>query len=216
MKHYPKWKQTKMRGRLKEGGNQGKNWLLSDADDSLLQIAWASAALGEGREAGQVTRWAQGQAGPRRAERSQKRGLVWALILDQRRTMLEGGRFEGEGMIAAGKAAGDRSGLYDCWKGAERADQRAGAGQAATMMDVGRRAAVEDGVCNAEQRRESRRALGRRAGLKETVKIRRRGSREDQMTLWCEERATDRDRSSKCRQIDGRYDGWAAGQSTWA
>ncbi|QKX56107.1 uncharacterized protein TRUGW13939_03207 [Talaromyces rugulosus] len=62
--------------------------------------------------------------------------------------MLEGDRFEGEWMIAAGKATGDRSGLYDCWKGAERADQRA---SAATMLDVGQRT-VEDGVCGAVQR----------------------------------------------------------------
>lgn len=101
--------------------------------------------------------------------------------------MLEGDRFEGEGMIAAGKATGDRSGLYDCWKGAERDDQRAGAGQAATMLDVERRAggseeAVQDGVCNAEQRRESRRALTSRPAVMETVKISRRGRREDQMT----------------------------------
>lgn len=52
MKYCPIWNQTKMGGSL-EGSIQAKNWLLSYADDSLLVVVYASAALalGEVRQA---------------------------------------------------------------------------------------------------------------------------------------------------------------------
>jgi hypothetical protein len=119
----------------------------------FLQIVCTSAALGEGSKADQVTRQGSGLRAQGSGQSTEARNGIFGGKVDMAVNSRSKANDAGGRPIRRRMDDRCREGhwgpqwVYNCWKGAERADQWA---SAATMLDVGQRT-VENGVCGAAQ-----------------------------------------------------------------